>query len=566
MNSFDYYTALTFSVLVLVLGMMFSRSGKSMKSFFAAGGDVPWWISGLSLFMSFFSVGTFVVWGSIAYTSGFVAVAIQTTMAIAGFVIGFVIAPAWNKTGAITVADFITRRLGQSVQKLYSTAFLFINLFTAGAFLYPVGKIIEVSTGFPLDTAIIVLGLFIIAYTTVGGLWAVLITDVLQFVVLSAAVIIIIPLAFGEIGGVSQFFAKLPEGFASVYNDEYSWVFLLAFLIYNTVFIGGNWAYVQRYTSVSKPSSARKVGWLFGSLYLVAPIIWMLPPMIYRIVNPDLQGTEAEEAYLLMSKLVVPDGLLGLILGSMIFATASSVNTTINIAAGVFTNDIFKAFKPQFPAEKLMKVARLSTFVFGFLAIAVALSVQGMGGIVEVVLSVAALTGAPLYLPPIWAVFSKRQTGKSILITTLLSLAINLLFKFVTPSLLDLTLSRATEMMVGVMVPVVILFSFEMLYKQRAQPNADYQRYIESEQQRQAAIADVETINSTPNDANQFGLQILSIGVLCIGLLIIALGVMTDTANTETISVGLIITLPPLFFMFRKHRASALSQSQKTAG
>jgi Na+/proline symporter len=60
-----------------------------MKSYFAAGGALPWRMSGLSLFMSFFSAGTFVVWGSIAYNSGSVAVTIQSTMAIAGFIIGF---------------------------------------------------------------------------------------------------------------------------------------------------------------------------------------------------------------------------------------------------------------------------------------------------------------------------------------------------------------------------------------------------------------------------------------------------------------------------------------------
>src|SRR5690606_16647179 len=148
------------------------------------------------------------------------------------------------------------RRLGERVQRKFSPIFLFINLFTTGAFLYPVGKIIEVTTWLPLELAIIVLGIFIIVYTTVGGLWAVLVTDVLQFVVLTAAVIIVIPVSLDVVGGVSGFVEKLPEGFTAIQNEEYTWIFLCAFLVYNTVFIGGNWAYVQRYTSVSMPSDA----------------------------------------------------------------------------------------------------------------------------------------------------------------------------------------------------------------------------------------------------------------------------------------------------------------------
>lgn len=550
MNSFDYGVALLFSLLVLSLGMMFSGSGKSMKSFFAAGGAVPWWVSGLSLFMSFFSVGTFVVWGSIAYTDGFVSVAIQTTMAIAGIIIGFVVAPAWNKTKAITAAEFISKRLGDSVQRKYSFIFLFINLFTAGAFLYPVGKIIEVTTGMPLEAAIIALGIFVIAYTAVGGLWAVLVTDVLQFVVLSAAVIIVIPLSLNMVGGPSEFLNKLPEGFTALHNEQYTWVFLAAFLIYNTVFIGGNWAYVQRYTSVSSPRNARKVGWLFAGLYLVAPAIWMIPPMVYRLINPGLSGTEAEDAYLLMSMEVVPNGLLGLVLGAMIFATASSVNTTINIAAGVWTNDIYGHFKKSVTALESMFVARISTLVFGVLAIAVALMVQNMGGIVEVVLSVGALTGAPIYLPPIWAIFSKRQTGISILATTFISLAINLFFKFVSPTLLDFGLSRSMEMLVGALTPIAILALFEMFYRAKGNANPDYDAYVIHQQERVDAEQRLSAEdNSNDDSANDHALKMIAIGVGSIGVLIVALGALTDSANVETITVGLLVCIPALLLL-----------------
>ncbi|MBW7890355.1 MAG: sodium transporter, partial [Chitinophagaceae bacterium] len=124
MNSLDLITIAVFTLIVVISGLSFSGTGKSMKSFFAGDGVVPWWISGLSLFMSFFSAGTFVVWGAIAYKYGWVAVAIQWTMCIAGIIIGFVVAPAWQKTGVLTGAEFITKRLGYNTQKIYSYLFL----------------------------------------------------------------------------------------------------------------------------------------------------------------------------------------------------------------------------------------------------------------------------------------------------------------------------------------------------------------------------------------------------------------------------------------------------------
>lgn len=112
-------------------------------------------------------------------------------------------------------------------------------------------------------------------------------------------------------------------------------------------------------------------------------------------------------------------------LGGMIFATASSLNATLNIASGVVTNDIFKRIKPKSDEKTLMKIARISTVGFGFLTIVIALFIPLMGGIVNVVISVAALTGVPVYLPVIWTLFSKRQTGRSIVVTTLFSLFVN---------------------------------------------------------------------------------------------------------------------------------------------
>ncbi|MBL4630784.1 MAG: Na+:solute symporter, partial [Paraglaciecola sp.] len=523
--------------------MTLARNGKSMKSFFAAGGDVPWWISGLSLFMSFFSVGTFVVWGAIAYSDGLVSVSIQTTMAFSGFVIAFFIAPAWNRTGAMTVAEYIKDRLGAKTQKIYTFIFLFISLFSAGAFLYPVGKIIEVSTGLQLETAIIILGLLIIAYTTLGGLWAVLVTDVLQFIVLTAAVILVIPMAINEVGGVSNFLQKLPEGFTALKNQEYNLTFLFAFFIYNTVFIGGNWAYVQRFTSVSNPVKAKKVALLFGCLYLIAPLIWMIPPMIYRVLVPDLTTGDTENAYLLISQLVLPNGLLGLVLGAMVFATASSVNTTLNIASGVITNDIYKLIKPQSSQVQLMRVARLSTVLFGLSAIAIALSIKGMGGIVEVVLTVAALTGAPIYLPPIWTLFSKRQNGYSIVTTMILSLLINLFFNFLAPTLLDIELSRSEEMLLGVMTPLIFLTLFEFLLKPI--PAVVKQMGINKD-----FSATVTTRSDSPeqnlsDDAN-FGRNIIFIGIFGIGLLIAVLGCVADKGAYITVFVGVIIAIPAL--------------------
>ncbi|MGN6603364.1 MAG: sodium:solute symporter family protein [Ginsengibacter sp.] len=538
MTSFDIITIVTFSLIVVICGMAFSGSGKSIKSFFAGGGAVPWWISGLSLFMSFFSAGTFVVWGAIAYKYGWVAVAIQWTMAISGFIIGFVFAPKWQKTGVLTGAEFITRRLGYNTQKVYSYLFLLLSVFTTGAFLYPVAKIMQVSTGIPVATTTIILGLIIIAYTSIGGMWAVVVTDVLQFIVLTAAVLIIVPLAFHKIGGVSSFLQKAPKDFFNFFNHEYSVGFLVAFAFYNLFYLSGNWTYIQRYTTVKTPRDARKVGWLFGALYIISPVIWMLPPMIYRILNPGLQGIAPEGAYLMMCKVALPVGMMGMILGAMIFATSSSVNTTLNISAGVFTNDLYKHFFPHSSEKKLIKVARFSTLAFGICTIIVALLVPFMGGIVEVVLSIGAMTGAAMFLPPLWCLFSRYQTGRSVLTVTIITLLLNLFLKFISPYAFHFALSRSMEMIVGVGIPVMLLSLYEIRFRLVPSENPVYEKYLSL---KTAEVQETPDNEGETDHNNRHGRRVIALGIVFIGLLILSIGIKTIQSGWIILVTGALI-------------------------
>jgi len=567
MATLDYITILIFTIGILLTGASFSKTGKTMKSFFAADGAIPWWISGLSLYMGFHSAGTFVVWGSIAYTHGWVAITIQLTMSIAGLLVGFFIAPRWRKTGALTAAEYIITRLGKQTQKSYTYLFLLISMFSSGAFLYPVAKIVQVSTGLELSWCIILLGLFSILYVSVGGLWAVIVTDMLQFVILTAAIFIVVPLSFDKIGGVHNFIQKAPEGFFNIFNGDYTWEFIIPFCIYNLFFLGGSWSYVQRYTSVKSPKDAKKVGWLFGALYLVSPLLWMLPPMIYRIYNPSLIGMQDEGAYLLMCKEALPVGLLGLMLGGLIFATASALNGLLNISAGVITNDIYKRLKPQSTDAKQMKVARLSTILFGGIAVLIALSITKMGGIVNVVISIAALTGVPLYLPVIWSLFSKRQTGRTVLSVTIISLLVNATFKFILPLFIaDFYLNRAYEMTLGVSVPFVLLLFTEVFLRIQSKPNKDYENYlIYQVNKAKLVLQPIEeiTITEAPKrNANAYGIKVMGIGVTTIGFVINILGIQASNGNMLIISVGITVLTLGAFILYGSYKMKKKAENK----
>ena len=322
----------------------------------------------------------------------------------------------------------------------------------------------------------------------------------------------------------------------------------MTFGLYNLFFIAGNWAYIQRYTSVATPGDAKKVGWLFGGLYSISPLIWMLPPMIYKVLNPELGGLADEGAYLLMCKEVLPIGMLGLMLGGMIFATSSSVNTTLNISAGVLSNDVYKHFFPETSGDDLVKVGRLATIGLGLITIVVALLVPYMGGIVEVVMSLAAITGGAMFLPPLVALFSKYQTGKSVLAVTIVSLVLNSFFKFVMPQMFGFSLDRAMEMTAGVGIPMVLLIIIEMYFRMGASDTSQYDAYLEK------VNAKVSQEAEKSKQGNKKGGRVIGIGVGSTGLLIVIISMLEGNPTALVTGMGVLVLLLGGYIIYKNSK------------
>ena len=553
MGLIDTVVIIAFSLLIILIGLSFSkRSSGDMLSFFAAGGAVPWWINSLSLFMGFVSASTFVVWGSIAYSSGWVAITIQWAMSVAGVVTGILIAPKWHKTKSLTAAEYIFHRLGARTQKTYSYIYLGIMVFLKGVCLYAVAIILQVTTGISLYWWVGLLGIIVIFYTTFGGLWAVVVTDVLQFIILISAGLILLPLSFNKVGGIEGFTAAintqhLPD-FFSLSNSKYTISFLLGFLFYNIFYLGGQWSFVQRYTSVTSPKEAKKVPMLFGLFYVFAPVIWMLPPMLYRAIKPipvNIDPAElvklSEQAYMQMAQTVLPAGMLGLITISLIFATNSSVQGFLNISAGVITNDLFKAIYPNSTEKTLMRIAHLATFFVGLVVIGMGMLIPLMGGATNVILSVASITGGAMYLPVIWTLFSKRQYSKTVLGATIASLIISLGYKFILPVITGESLSTATSMVMGVVVPVSIITIIEIwlwITKKQTVEYDIYQVYLSGKTDIAAAEPD---ITAESESENQFGKRMIGIGILVTGSIIGILGIISPAGRVYVTCTSLVL-------------------------
>ncbi len=405
---------------LLVMGSVFVKRTKTTREMFAAGGQSPWWLSGMSAFMTMFSAGTFVIWGGIAYRLGLVAVSICMTLGISALLVGFFLAGIWKKSGVDSAAEFLELRFGRSIVQFYTWLQGTVGIFTMGGSVYALAVIVcaliplpanhllaDPATGH-LSVSLASIGLccVVVAIAFGGGLWAVLMTDVLQFIILTVAVLLVVPLILIRAGGWGAFIHAAPEGFFRPVADDFTWWFLAGWVLVHFFKIGGEWAYVQRSTCVPTPGDARKASLLFGALYLISPVIWMAPPMIYRVMNPD---ADPEQAYVLACQAVLPAGLIGLMIAAMSSATASMVTTQLNVYAGALTTEFYRSvLRPTATERELVRAGRVITIFLGGVVVAGALLIPRMGSYTGYILATTALLSGPLVLPTIWGLFSKR--------------------------------------------------------------------------------------------------------------------------------------------------------------
>ena len=263
--------------------------------------------------------------------------------------------------------------------------------------------------------------------------------------------------------------------------------------------------------------------------------------MIYRIMNPDLSGLGPEGAYMMLCQKILPAGLIGLVLAGMISATSSKANTTINLAATVFSTDLYKNLIRKTANEKeLILVARIFTLLFGAGTVIIAIFIPKIGGIVDFVLSIASIAGGALFAPIIWSLFSKRQTAFSVVSVTIITLAINLFLKIGAPSLFDFKLNRTLETVIGQSIPLISLLIFELYYKSKGLVNDFNHQLITANNDTQI---NNNVVDSDADSQNTFGIRVIAAAMSIVGIGICILGFLQSNVNLIVSWVGVIIIL-----------------------
>jgi SSS family transporter len=481
MHLADWIVLSLYLAATVGIGVFLGRKVKNTSDLFAAGGASPWWASGLSAFMTMFSANTFVVWGGMAYEHGLVAIMVNLCYGVAALLAGYTVAGKWKRLGVRTPAEFVERRFGKGALHFYTWSMMIYRMVGAAGALYAISILTVAVThgadtsagvqGMPpeLVTAILIFAAVVVLYTMIGGLWAVLMTDVIQFIVLNVAVVFVVALILFDIGGLGGFVAQAPEGFLSFTSGpRYTWFFLFGWVAIHYFMIGAEFAFVQRYLCVPTPRDARRGTVLFGVLYLFSPFLWLLPPLLWRVQSPIPEGATdeiiralKEEAYIRSCKNVLPIGMIGLMMAAMFSATASMISSQLNVFSGVLTHDIYRPLRKAVTDQGLLRAGRVFTLLLGAMIAVVALCIPMLGGAEKTIISITELMVVPLLAPILIGLLSKKVNVGALWLTAgiCIPLGLALHFELITSPQdgMGKWLFDQSKTFVGVVLPIVIV-------------------------------------------------------------------------------------------------------------
>ena len=417
LHTADHLIIAGYFLLLTLIGLYFWRKMKHVRDFFTGGNAIPWWLAGVSFYLTGFSAFTFVAYSEMAYRFGFVSVTLAWSSA-AAMVIGTIfLAGRWRRAGLISPVEFLEERYSGPIRQVIAWLGIPLKVIDDGLKIYATGVFVSVGLGYDLKMSIIVSGVVMLAYTFMGGLWAVVVTDFVQFIILTLGVIVLFPIVFSQFDSFGAFLSSTPPGFNAPVSEPFSIVYVFAFYLLITLSYNGNWAFAQKFYSTRDERDARRAGMLAVALKIIGPPLFILPAMAARTLLPELMTppNSPQYTYAALSLKFLPVGLMGLMVAAMFSATMSTLSGDYNVMASVITEDIYRRlFDKNATQKRLVIVGRAATLLIGVATVLIGISLiaSAKKGLFEVMVTVFGLLVGPMLIPMLAGLLVRKVTWR----------------------------------------------------------------------------------------------------------------------------------------------------------
>jgi SSS family solute:Na+ symporter len=374
MAPLDLIFILIYFTLLFTVGFYFSRREKNSTDYFLAGRRVGWVAIGASLFASNISSEHFIGLAGSGASRGLAVGHFEWIACYILLLLGWFFVPFYLKSNVFTMPEFLERRYNKS-SRMYLTSVSIIAyvLTKISVTLFAGGLLLHEILGWDIATSAVVMVIVAGIYTIAGGLEAIVHVDVLQASVLILGAALLTFFGLQEVGGFAALQAKVPVDFFSMFKPLADPDFPWTGIIFGAPILGV-WYWctdqyiVQRVLGGKNINHARSGTLLAGFLKILPVFILVLPGVIaYAYFNDPTIGDKAFP--LLVASQLLPPGVKGLVIASLLAALISSLASCFNSSSTLFTMDFYREFRPYSSEKELVLVGRLATTVLVILAI-----------------------------------------------------------------------------------------------------------------------------------------------------------------------------------------------------
>ena len=432
------------TVFSLVLGLSFlyglymsyrKKASQNSSNFFLGGRNMTWPIVGASLFATNIGAEHLVGLSGDAYRYGLSAGSVEIMTIIPLGIACAVLFPYYMKNRIFTIPEFLELRFNHHARTFFSAFMLVISIMTKLAFTIFAGALVMHSLlGWDIMSTVVCIAAIVAVFTMIGGYTAVAYTGTIQVVIMIIAGTIMVIIGLDKVGGWSSLVEKAPDmmSIAKPYDDAvYPFWGILATAFYAGVFYWGvDQVNVQRVLAAHDLKTARN-GAMFGILLKLLPVfIFALPGVIAFAMFPgELSGEESKQTFVLLLNKLLPAGLRGLLLASLLAALISSLIAVFNSISTLVVRDFIVKFKPGISEKKQVAAGRYMIIVAAFLGIGAAwLVYKNDEGLYKYLQTITAYLILPIFPAIFWGIVSKRVTTKAAGISVLVGVVLATVF------------------------------------------------------------------------------------------------------------------------------------------
>lgn len=517
---FDLAIILVYLIGMVLVGIYFSRKNKGSEQFTKASGNIPGWAIGLSIYATFLSSNTFLGVPGKAFGSNWNAFVFSLSMPLAAWVASKYFVPFYRKSGEVSAYTHLEHRFGAWARTYAVVCFLLTQLARMGSIFFGIALSLQALTGLPMATIMIVMGICIIIYTVMGGIEAVIWTEVVQGIIKTLGAVLIIYLVVKDMpGGISKIISigqqdnKFSLGSLDLdFTSSTFWVVLLYGFFINLNNFGMDQNYVQRYHTAKNAKQAAKSVWLCVWMYVPASLLFFIIGVClyaYYQVNPDMIGSVKLQAaaerlpigasqadiaalaatlqpadygdkvmpYFMVTN--IPTGLVGLIVSAILSAAMSTISSGMNASATVFSEDIYQRYiKRDVNDKQKLSVLYIGTVAFGLLGLITGIAMIGAKSILDVWWELSGIFAAGMLGIFLLGIISRRTRNHEALIAAIVGVLVIMwmTFSYLIPEEYSLLRSGLHKNMVIVVGTLTIFLTGVIItrLKRNNSVSADY--------------------------------------------------------------------------------------------